>query len=226
LPEFRRYARPPQPESAGELPALVFRFPTTVTFGLNFFHWPLGPGDSTYDPTRFATRVRSVGTWFRDYAGLPLTETPRIYLFPTGADVLRSPSYDDFTTRDWQVVDQVLPVPFPIGSQELQNANWLPLADTLSDAFNEIRRYSQFRAHHFSEPFDPTQVTADSRLIGRSVWNREWMLIIPGGSLLADPEEGLDTFIDGALLPGSDERDGEGVSDIRVFFTTYSYSGN
>ncbi|QKK02869.1 MAG: hypothetical protein HND55_09570 [Pseudomonadota bacterium] len=226
LPEFRRFARPPQPESAGPLPALVFRFPTTVSFGLNFFHWPLGPGDSTYDPTRFSTRVRSVGTWFRDYAELPLTETPRMYLFPTGADVLRAPTFDDFSTRDWQVIDQVLPVPFPIGSQELQNANWLPLADTLSDAFNEVRRYSQFRAHHFSEPFDPEQIASDSRLIGRSVWNREWMLIIPGGSLLADANEGLETFINGQLLPDSDERDGQGVSDIRIFFTTYSYSGN
>jgi hypothetical protein len=124
------------------------------------------------------------------------------------------------------VIDQVLPVPFPIGSQELQNANWLPLADTLSNAFNEVRRYSQFRAHHFTEPFDDTQVIADSRLIGRSVWNREWMLIIPGGSLLADPDEGLDTFIEGAPIPDTEERDGEGVSDIRIFFTTYSYSGN
>ncbi|HSH27905.1 MAG TPA: hypothetical protein VK972_09110, partial [Wenzhouxiangella sp.] len=32
LDEFRRFARPPQPESAGPLPALVFRFPTTVSF--------------------------------------------------------------------------------------------------------------------------------------------------------------------------------------------------
>jgi hypothetical protein len=226
LPEFRRYARPPQPESAGPLPGLVFRFPTTVSFGLNFFHWPLGPGDSTYDATRFATKVRSVGTWFRDYAGLPLTETPRVYLFPVGADVLRPPTSGDFRVRDWQVIDQVLPVPFPIGSQDLNSATWLPMADSLSDAFNEIRRYSQFRAHHFTEPFNDAQVTADSRLIGRSVWNREWVLIIPGGGLLADPDEGLDTFIDGALDPDTGERDGQGVSDVRIFFKTYSYSGN
>ena len=226
LEEFRRFARPPQPESAGPLPGLVIRFPTTVSFGLNLFHWPLGPGDSTYDASRFSTRIRSVGTWFRDYAGLPLSETPRIYMFPTGADVLRSPSYNDFSTREWQVIDQVLPVPFPIGSQELQNANWLPLADTLSASFNEIRRYSQFRAHHFSEPFDASEVAADSRLIGRSVWNREWIVMIPGGSLLSDPDEGLDTFINGALIPDTEQRDGEGVSDIRIFFTTYSYSGN
>jgi hypothetical protein len=226
LPEFRRFARPPQPESAGPLPGLVFRFPTTVTFGLNFFHWPLGPGDSTYDASRFATKVRGVGTWFRDYAGLPLTETPRIYMFPVGADVLRAPTYDDFTTRQWQIIDQVLPVPFPIGQQELEDSNWIPLADSLSDNFNEVRRYSQFRAHHYTEPFDETQIATDSRLIGRSVWNREWIVIIPGGSLLNDPNEGLDTFINGQEIGDSGERDGLGVSDIRIFFNTYSYSGN
>ncbi|NBD96079.1 MAG: hypothetical protein GVY11_06365 [Gammaproteobacteria bacterium] len=226
LPAFRRFARPPQPESAGPLPGLVFRFPTTVTFGLNFFHWPLGPGDSTYDASRFSTKVRGVGTWFRDYAGLPLTETPRIYMFPVGADVLRAPTFDDFSTRQWQIVDQVLPVPFPIGQQELEDSNWIPLADSLSDSFNEIRRYSQFRAHHYTEPFDETQIATDSRLIGRSVWNREWVVIIPGGSLLSDPNEGLDTFINGQEIGDSGERDGLGVSDIRIFFNTYSYSGN
>jgi len=226
LPEFRRFARPPQPESAGPLPALVFRFPTTVTFGLNFFHWPLGPGDSAYDASRFSTKIRGVGTWFRDYAGLPLTETPRIYMFPVGADVLRSPTFDDFSTRQWQIIDQVLPVPFPIGAQELEDANWIPMADSLSNNFNEVRRFSQFRAHHFSEPFDETQIATDSRLIGRSVWNREWVVIIPGGSLLNDPDEGLETFINGQEIDDSGERDGLGVSDIRIFFNTYSYSGN
>ena len=138
-------------------------------------------------------------------------------MFPVGADVLRTPASGDFRVRNWHVIDQVLPVPFPLGSQDLDNANWLPLADSLSDAFNEVRRYSQFRAHHFTEPFDDSQVTTDSRLIGRSVWNREWIVIIPGGSLLADPNEGLDTFIDGQLIPDTDERDGQGVSDIRIF---------
>lgn len=224
--EFRRYARPFAPESAGPQPGIVLRVPSTVTFGLNYFGWPLGAGDSAYDPTHFATKVRGVGTWFRDYADLPLSNTPRVYLIPAGSDVLRAPSFDDFTTRDWQVVDQVLPVPFPVGAQDLENANWLPLTDTLIGSFNEIRRYASYRAHHFTEPFDDSQIITDSRLIGRSVWNREWVLIIPGGTMLFDPDEALDTFIHGELIPGGDERDGEGVSDIRLFFSTYSYPGN
>jgi hypothetical protein len=39
------------------------------------------------------------------------------------------------------------------------------------------------------------------------------MLIIPGGTLLNDPQAGLDAFINS-------------VSDIKLFFQTYAYSGN
>jgi len=223
---FRRYCRPFAPESAGPQPGLVIPMSSTVTFGLNFFGWPLGPGDSAYDPTHFATRVRGVGTWFGNYAELPLSNTPRVYLIPTGADVLRSPSADNFETREWTVVDQVLPVPFPIGAGDLDDENWIPLEDMLSGPFGEIRRFSSFRAHHFSEPFDDSEIISDSRLIGRSVWNTQWLLIIPGGTLLYDPEEGLDTFIEGQEIPGSSERDGNGVNDIKLFFETYAYSGN
>ena len=114
VPEFRRYCRPFAPESAGPQPGLVIRFGTTITFGLNFFGWPLSGGDSSYDPTLFATKVRSVGTWFAGYDNSGLSTTPRIYLIPVGADVMRSPT-DGLTTREWRVVDQALPVPFPLG---------------------------------------------------------------------------------------------------------------
>jgi hypothetical protein len=53
------------------------------------------------------------------------------------------------------------------------------------------------------------------------------MMIIPGASFLNNPNEGLDTFIEGNLIQGGGgERDGHGVNDIHLFFTTYSYSGN
>jgi hypothetical protein len=228
LPEFRRYCRPFAPESAGPQPGLVIPFETTVTFGLNYFGWPLGPGDSFYDASRFSTRIRSVGTWFDNYNGLPLANTPRIYLVPVGADVLTSPS-DSFITREWQVVDQVIPVPLPLGAGDLDDPNWIPINDSLSDNFVKVRRFGTFRAFHSdgNEPPDPTEMTTDSTLIGRSVWNRRWLLIIPGGNLLANPDEGLDTFIHGPLIPGGGgERDGNGVKDIEVFFSTYAYTGN
>ena len=52
-----------------------------------------------------------------------------------------------------------------------------------------------------------------SRLVGRSVWNTRWLLIIPGGTFHYDADHGLDTFI-------------ENVKDIKLFFQTYAISGN
>ncbi|NKI35646.1 hypothetical protein HFP89_10765 [Wenzhouxiangella sp. XN79A] len=223
--DFRRYARPFAPESAGPQPGLIIEFPTNVTFGLNFFGWELGPGDSSYDSSQFATRIRSLGSWFGNYAELPLADDPRIYLIPVGADVLRAPDAFDFRTREWQIVEQVMPVPFPISSQDLERFDWSPLTDTLSGSAAEIRRYGRFRAFHFDEQnFDDAEVTSDSRLVGRSVWNTKWVMIIPGGTFLNDANEGLETFINGTEIPGG-ERDGQGVSDILIFFKTYAYSG-
>ncbi|MGE0639851.1 MAG: hypothetical protein AB7P46_06180 [Thermoanaerobaculia bacterium] len=229
IPEFRRYAKPFAPESAGPQPGLVIPFETTVTFGLNMFGWPLGPGDSAYDASHFATKIRQTGAWFTNYSGLPLSNTPRIYLIPVGADVLRAPSDDLFQTRDWQVVDQVIPVPFSLGANDLDDPFWIPSNDTLSESFARIRRMGTFRAYHTDgvEPIDPDELSTDSRLIGRSVWNRKWLLIIPGGTLLSDPDTGLDTFIHGKLVPGGGgARDGNGVKDIQIFFSTYAYTGN
>jgi hypothetical protein len=213
VPEFRRYCRPFAPESAGPQPGLVIRFPTTVNFGLNYFGWPLGGGDNAYDPTLFATKVRSAGVWFENYLGTGLSQTPRVYLVPVGGDVLRSPSGNDLETREWRVVDQKIPVPFPIGFSSLNDTTWIPINDSLSDTLAGIRRFSSFRAYHDSGSFDPAETITDSRLIGRSVWNTDWMLIIPGGTFLNNPDQGLETFVNS-------------VSDIKIFFQTYAYSGN
>ncbi len=213
IPEFRRHCRPFAPESAGPQPGLVIRFPTTINFGFNYFGWPLGGGDSAYDSTLFATKVRSAGVWFSDYNGSGLSVTPRLYLVPAGADIMRSPSGNNLETREWRVVDQKIPVPFPIGFSSLNNPAWIPMNDSLSDTFADVRRFSSFRAYHDSGIFDPSETSSDTRLIGRSVWNTDWMLIIPGGTFLFDPNEGLDTFINS-------------VSDIKIFFQTYAYSGN
>ncbi len=229
IPEFRRFCKPFAPESAGAQPGLVIPFETTVTSGLNFFGFPLGPGDSAYDATHFATKIREVGAWFTNYSGLPLSNTPRVYVVPVGADVLRAPSDDLFTTREWQVIDQVIPVPFTLGAADLDDPFWIPSNDTLSESFSKIRRIGTFRAYHTDgvEPVDPEELSTDSRLVGRSVWNRKWLMIIPGATLLADPDEGLDTFIHGQLIPGGGgERDGNGVKDIQIFFSTYAYTGN
>ena len=68
------------------------------------------------------------------------------------------------------------------------------------------------RAYPYTPDFQPTELETDTRLIGRSVWNTQWILVIPGTTLLADPEMGLDRFI-------------QDVDDIYIYFQTYAYAG-
>jgi probable HAF family extracellular repeat protein len=213
LPEFRRYCRPFAAESDGPQPGLVLRFITTVTSGLNFFGWPLSGGDSAYDASRFATKIRSVGVWFTGYNSAGLSQTPRIYLVPLGMDVLRAPADNSMGVRTWKIIDQQLPEPFPIGVSAAKDPAWIPINDSLGGTFANIRRFAGLRAYVDPGSFNSLETTSDSRLIGRSVWNTEWMLIIPGATLLSDANVGLDSFI-------------QSVGDIEIFFETYSYSGN
>ncbi|MCX5758183.1 MAG: hypothetical protein NTU83_06695, partial [Candidatus Hydrogenedentes bacterium] len=225
VPEFQRYCRPFAPALPQE-PGIVIPFSTCVEFGMNFFGWPLAGGDSSYDSSNFDTKIRSMGVWFSGYNGLAggMSNTPRVYLVPVGEDVMRSPTGDGTTTRKWTVLEQALPVPFPIGSGDLNNAGWIPQVDTLQEVFANMRRHSSFLAYHDSDDqFKPTEGTADGRLIGRSVWNTRWLLIIPAGTLSSDREEGLQQFINGPLVDGV--RTGDGVSDILICFETYAYSG-
>ena len=66
--------------------------------------------------------------------------------------------------------------------------------------------------HDNGGTIDDSELTLDSRLIGRSVWNSEWMLIIPGANLHADPKTGVERFADN-------------ISDIKLHFKTYSHQG-
>jgi len=227
VPEFRKFCRPFAPQGAGPQPGLVIPFTTRVVFGKNFFGWPLGGGDHAYDPTNFATKVRSVGLWFENYDNTLLSETPRAYLVPVGMDVMMVPDSNELDCREWTVVDQKLPVPLPVGDSDVKNPDFIPGVDSLDGSMIQIRRYSSFRAYHDQGYFDQTQMSYDSRLIGRSVWNTRWLLIIPGGTFLADSNEGLDTFIHGMKIPGATDgsRDENGVKDIKLFFQTYAISG-
>ena len=223
IPEFRKYARPFASENSIQ-PGLVFEFDSNITTGMNFFGWPLGGGDSTYSPTNFATKVRSAGVWFSNYNNLGMVETPRIYLIPVGMDVMRSPSGTGLEVRNYQVLDQKLPIPMPITSP-ITTTEWTP-ADQLNGELAEVRKHSSFRAYHDSGTMRESEMSYDNRLIGRSVWNTKWMLIIPGASLHGDPDKGLDMFINGPKDVVTGQYLGQGISDIKLFFQTYAYSGN
>jgi hypothetical protein len=95
--------------------------------------------------------------------------------------------------------------------------------DSLTEPLFAIRKHQAFRPVPDSSFFSPdlygssgtlqrSQFT-NNRLVGRSVWNSRWKLVIPGRSLLYDPNEGLDRFL-------------QTVNDIKLHFVTYSYSGN
>ena len=46
-----------------------------------------------------------------------------------------------------------------------------------------------------SAPIYAPSKMMNNRLVGRSVWNTKWKLIIPGKTLLNDSNEGLERFI-------------------------------
>ena len=222
IPEFRRLAVPFSPALPVE-PALVIPFETNINAGLNFFGWPAGGNDSTFNSSFFAVKLRSVGVFFSNYDNQALLNTPNVYLIPVGTDILRVPGGSG-EIREWKIVDQRIPVPFPIGGADLNDPEWSPLQDSLSAPFAEVRRFSSFQACHDGGNCEQSEVTANSRLIGRSAWNTKWLLIIPAVELGSNREEALDTFIHGREING--QRTGNGVADIRLKFNTYGYSGN
>lgn len=219
VPEFRRFCRPFAAHDARiPEPGLVIPFHTEIRAGRNFFGWPLGAGDNAYDSTLFATKIQAAGVWFENYDTSRLAKTPRVYLVPAGLDILTVPTRLDLQTREWNVVDQSIPVPYQTSAHDLVDPRWIPLTDSLSGPLAEIRRYSSFLAYPYTGETADDQFAYNTRLIGRSVWNTQWLLIIPGRTLLGDPDEALAAFIG---------REGDpGVSDIRILFQTYGYSGN
>jgi hypothetical protein len=224
LPEFKRYCIPFTSSTNAE-PALVIPFSTFVVAGKNYFGLDLAGGDNAYDPTHQATKIRSAGVWFAGYNNIAdgLANEPRVYLLPVGQDVMRSPTREGLETRNWKILDQALPLPYDVGSADLDNPDYHPVTDSLTEPLCQIRRFASLRAYHDSGAFNEAETQNNGRLVGRSVWNSKWLLIIPGRTLLSDPNEGIDRFIYGALKNGA--RDGNGVKDIKLFFQTYSISG-
>lgn len=220
LPEYQRYAQPIL-GFAGPQPGIVIPFGTSVTTRLNFFGLTFGSKDHHYNPGNFTTKIRTVGVWFSNYNAIGLGADPLVYLIPVGSDIQRSPTDFSGHIREFKILDQALPVPFEIGKSDLNHPNWIPIVNNFKgpDPFAAVRRYSSFRAYHDSGEFSKEEVARDSRLIGRSVWNTKWLLIIPASDLLGDQEEALKRFI------GS-ESTNEGIQDILIFFETYAYPGN
>ncbi|MFQ5343640.1 MAG: hypothetical protein ACE5F6_19030, partial [Anaerolineae bacterium] len=209
--DVARLAKRPYGET-GPQPGLVIPFGTNVTQGLNFFGRPLGPGDGAYNATQFVTKIASVGVWFEGYDTERLARMPYVYLLPAGDDVIR-PRNTSGTLRYWSITEQLLPLPHTIGQADLEDPTWSPRNDGLDGQLFAIKPYASFQAFPYTDTLSPGELNTDTRLIGRSVWNTEWVLIIPGATLLSDPQVGLERFI-------------ENVDDIYIYFQTYAYAGN
>jgi hypothetical protein len=242
IPEFNEFCTsfqpynefdPANPRTTGE-PAIVIEFRTTINANENFFGRPgsTDGGESFYPSDHFAIRVRGVGIWFTGYSDAAaggLVSTPRCYLIPVGSDCMRVPFAEavesERRVRVWNIMDQLLPLPYPLGEASFspRQNGWIP-ADQLPGTLLEprTRRYASIRAHHDSIDglggIDEADFETTTTLVGRSVWNTRWMVIIPGRFLLqGDPHEGIRRFIEGAHGTG-------GISDIRLAFQTYQYA--
>ncbi|MBI4662173.1 MAG: hypothetical protein HY735_25420 [Verrucomicrobia bacterium] len=153
-----------------------------------------------------------------------LAGAPYVYLIPVGVDSMRSPPLGDASVvRTWSVQDVTIPLPFNIGASGFSTQPRWQSSDALTEEFFGIRKHQAFRPVSRASLFPANAIGAtgglaasqynNRRLIGRSVWNSKWKLIIPGHTLLNDPNEGLDRFI-------------QTVKDVKLNFLTYSYAGN
>ena len=145
-----------------------------------------------------------------------LSASPYVYLIPVGIDQMRAPALGDTgSVRSWKVHDQALPLPFNLGANDFSTNQFFRADGTLSEQPWILRKHPAFRPVDdpaFFYGLQPAEFSS-SRLVGRSVWNTQWKLVIPAYELLADEQEGLNRFA-------------ATVSDIKLFFRTYSNSGN
>lgn len=239
--DVRRYCLQIERGEGLAVPGIIIEFDTTVEAGRNFFGELLGAGDHFFAQDSFAHKIGTVGIALEGYIGmaesgltgaspagpnwsfldpLALAATPHVYLVPVGLDAMRSPPLGDASgVRTWQVDDVIVPLPFNIGASGLSTQPFYQSGDSLSEPLFGIRKHRSFRTVDDASIFAgsngrifPSTFT-NSRLVGRSVWNTRWKLVIPGHYLFADPDEGLDRFI-------------ETVNDIKIHLETYSYAGN
>ena len=242
-PDIKRLCLQISDPSGGPVPGIVLTFSTTITDGLNLFGNPYAPGDHNFSASTFATKIFSAGVCLDGYVGmdnpalgggitppdlttnaLALGATPYLYLIPVGQDFMRSPPLGDASQiRSWNVDDVTVPLPYNVSAADFANHSFYTAADSLSEPLFGIREHEAFRPVSTTAAFNtsiygatgglqPSEYT-NRRLIGRSIWNSKWKLVIPGKALLNDPTGGLDRFI-------------ASVKDIHLYFITYSYSGN
>lgn len=234
--DVKRHCLNINPRNLLTVPGYVIEFHTTIEEGVNFFGQPLMGGDQTYSTTAFANKIRAAGIALPGYIGMAsptsiggsiespndpgtgfsdpdaMSATPYIYLIPSGLDAMRAPSNTDVNIiRSWMVEDQAIALPFDIGGS-FSSSNTVTGFGSLQEQFT-LRKHGAFRAVPGGTVFNSATSFTSKRLISRSVWNSKWKIVIPGGTLLAEPINGMAKFL-------------QQVKDIQLYFDSYSVSGN
>lgn len=234
-PDVVRYCNNVKKPDGSPVPGIVIPFSSTIQHSKNFFGLALAAGDHAYTPSSYSTKISSAGIVLKGYigmdpysegtpgAGSPATDdpnalsaTPYVYLIPCGEDTMLAPPLGDTNTmRTWTVHDQALPLPFNLGASAFNSNQLFNAASTLSEQPWIQRKHQAFRPVNdpaFFYGSVPKEFT-NQRLVGRSVWNSQWKIVIPAYTLLSDEQSGLSRFC-------------ASVKDIQLFLRTYSYSGN
>ena len=210
-PEFIRHCQPPASTSSvvHREPGYIIPFSTSINFAENFFGKSQQFGDQQFSSSDYATKIDAVGVnlvGLDELAGGSGIE-PNIYLVPVGTDYMRSPAGTDRALLGWNVVDQVLPLPYTVGSDELDAQDWISTfsgLDGTRDSTATIRRHSTLRA---GDDFKST------RLVGRSARNDRWIIVIPAASIDADRDKAM------KLIEA-------GVKDVKLGIRAYARQGN
>jgi hypothetical protein len=101
-----------------------------------------------------------------------------------------------------------------INEGSISAPGYIPTLNGVDGGFGQLRRHGDFRVYHDEgdDTANDDELQLSTRLISRSVWNSDWMLVIPGAGLDADPMNGLNKLA-------------ETIGDIRLQFSTYSHQG-
>jgi len=234
-PDVAKYCNNLKKPDGSAAPGLVIPFGSTIQHGMNYFGLPLAANDHAYSPSSYATKISNAGIVLKGYVGMDpysfsspgatstsstttnsLSATPYVYLIPCGSDCMLAPPLGDTNTlRTWTVHDQALPLPYNLGASAFNTTQFFNANGTLSEQPWILRKHQAFRpvsdAAFFYSAI-PAEFT-NTRLVGRSVWNGQWKIVIPAYTLLNDEQEGLNRFV-------------ASVKDIQLFLRTYSNSGN
>jgi hypothetical protein len=234
-PDVARYCNNLKTPDGSAVPGIVISFASTIDHKKNFFGLARAAGDHAYSPSSYATKISSAGLVLKGYVGMDpyavgtpgaggpsslaanaLMATPYVYFIPCGIDSMLAPPLGDTNTvRSWTVHDQALPLPMNLGASAFNSTQLFDANGSLSEQPWILRKHQAFRPVNdpaFFYSSVPAEFT-NSRLVGRSVWNTRWKIVIPAYTLLTDEQDGLNRFV-------------ASVTDIQLFLRTYSHSGN